>query len=69
VPQIDADWVDDPDPDDPVGIKGVGEIGHIGASAAIANAVWHVTGVRQRNLPIWPDRVLLAETRQVLFER
>lgn len=60
VPLIEADWVDDPDPDDPVGIKGVGEIGIVGAAAAIANAVWHATGVRHRNLPIRPDRVLMA---------
>ncbi|MYW63447.1 molybdopterin-dependent oxidoreductase [Streptomyces sp. SID8379] len=58
---IEADWVDDPDPDDPVGIKGIGEIGIVGTSAAIANAVWHATGVRHRDLPIRPDRVLLAE--------
>ncbi|GHH84809.1 oxidoreductase [Streptomyces sulfonofaciens] len=62
VPTIEADWVDDTDPDDPVGIKGVGEIGIVGAAAAIANAVWHATGVRHRSLPIRPDRVLLAGT-------
>ncbi|MEU9286097.1 xanthine dehydrogenase family protein molybdopterin-binding subunit [Streptomyces sp. NPDC048275] len=62
VPHIEADWVDDPDPDDPVGIKGIGEIGVVGAAAAVANAVWHATGVRHRNLPIRPDRVLLAGT-------
>ncbi|BBJ38425.1 hypothetical protein SSPO_011430 [Streptomyces antimycoticus] len=62
VPLIEADWVDDPDPDDPVGIKGVGEVGIVGAAAAIANAVWHATGVRHRNLPIRPDRVLSAGT-------
>ncbi|GAB2999975.1 xanthine dehydrogenase family protein molybdopterin-binding subunit [Streptomyces pseudoechinosporeus] len=62
VPLVEADWVDDPDPDDPVGIKGIGEIGIVGAAAAIANAVWHATGVRHRNLPIRPDRVLIAGT-------
>ncbi|MEV5428179.1 xanthine dehydrogenase family protein molybdopterin-binding subunit [Streptomyces sp. NPDC052701] len=60
VPEIEADWVDDPDPEDPVGIKGIGEIGVVGAAAAIANAVWHATGVRHRSLPIRPDRVLRA---------
>jgi xanthine dehydrogenase YagR molybdenum-binding subunit len=60
VPHVEADWVDDPDPDDPVGIKGIGEIGIVGAAAAIANAVWHATGVRHRHLPIRPDRVLMA---------
>ncbi|MFF3645077.1 xanthine dehydrogenase family protein molybdopterin-binding subunit [Streptomyces sp. NPDC002564] len=60
VPDIEADWVADPDEDDPVGIKGIGEIGIVGTAAAIANAVWHATGVRHRTLPIRPDRVLLA---------
>lgn len=60
VPAVEADWVDDHDPDDPVGIKGVGEIGIVGAAAAVANAVWHATGVRHRNLPIRPDRILAA---------
>lgn len=60
IPHIDADWVDDPDPEDPVGIKGIGEIGIVGAAAAVANAVWHATGVRHRSLPIRPDRVLTA---------
>ncbi|MDH6573091.1 xanthine dehydrogenase YagR molybdenum-binding subunit [Streptomyces sp. SAI-117] len=60
VPAIEADWIDDPDPDDPVGIKGIGEIGVVGAAAAVANAVWHATGVRHRDLPIRPDRVLTA---------
>ncbi|KNB50589.1 xanthine dehydrogenase family protein molybdopterin-binding subunit [Streptomyces caatingaensis] len=61
VPAVEADWLDDPDPEDPVGIKGIGEIGAVGSAAAIANAVWHATGVRHRNLPIRPDRVLTAE--------
>ncbi|MFJ4838028.1 xanthine dehydrogenase family protein molybdopterin-binding subunit [Streptomyces sp. NPDC088746] len=63
VPLVEADWVDDPDPHDPVGIKGIGEIGIVGAAAAIANAVWHATGVRHRSLPIRPDRVLAAGPR------
>ncbi|MFE3636687.1 xanthine dehydrogenase family protein molybdopterin-binding subunit [Streptomyces sp. NPDC059168] len=60
VPRIEADWIEDSDPGDPVGIKGIGEIGIVGAAAAIANAVWHATGVRHRDLPIRPDRVLTA---------
>ncbi|AYN43186.1 xanthine dehydrogenase family protein molybdopterin-binding subunit [Streptomyces dangxiongensis] len=62
VPRIEADWLDDTDPDDPVGIKGIGEVGIVGAAAAVANAVWHATGVRHRDLPIRPDRVLSAAT-------
>ncbi|MFI0239150.1 xanthine dehydrogenase family protein molybdopterin-binding subunit [Streptomyces sp. NPDC016845] len=64
VPDLQAEWIDDPDPDDPVGIKGIGEIGIVGTAAAIANAVWHATGVRHRDLPIRPDRVLLGEARR-----
>jgi xanthine dehydrogenase YagR molybdenum-binding subunit len=62
VPAIEAGWVDDPDTYNPTGIKGLGEIGIVGVAAAIANAVWHATGVRHRNLPIRLDRVLTAGT-------
>jgi xanthine dehydrogenase YagR molybdenum-binding subunit len=62
VPPIEADWVEDPDTYNPSGIKGIGEIGIVGGAAAIANAVWHATGVRQRHLPIRVDRVLTAGT-------
>ncbi|WP_222722995.1 xanthine dehydrogenase family protein molybdopterin-binding subunit [Actinomadura alba] len=58
VPDIEADFVPDYEPGDPSGIKGVGEIGTVGTAAAIANAVWHATGLRQRTLPIRLDRVL-----------
>ncbi|RCG24918.1 xanthine dehydrogenase family protein molybdopterin-binding subunit [Streptomyces diacarni] len=61
VPLVEADWIDDPIPADPLGIKGVGELGIVGAAAAIVNAVWHATGVRHRDLPLRPDRVLRAE--------
>ncbi|WP_435271382.1 xanthine dehydrogenase family protein molybdopterin-binding subunit [Streptomyces sp. 1222.5] len=60
VPHIEADWIDDHNAEDPVGVKGIGEIGVVGAAAAIANAVWHATGARHRHLPIRPDRVLTA---------
>ncbi|MDJ1132073.1 xanthine dehydrogenase family protein molybdopterin-binding subunit [Streptomyces iconiensis] len=65
IPLIEADWIEDADPDDPVGINGIGEIGIVGTAAAIANAVWHATGVRHRDLPIRPDRVLRAGTGAV----
>ncbi|MGH3482237.1 MAG: xanthine dehydrogenase family protein molybdopterin-binding subunit [Nocardioidaceae bacterium] len=59
VPDIDVFWVDEHDDElGPLGGKGVGEIGIVGTAAAIANAVWHATGVRHRDLPIRPDRVL-----------
>ncbi len=58
VPDVAADFVPDHEPDIPLGIKGAGEIGTVGTAAAIANAVWHATGFRQRTLPIRLDRVL-----------
>jgi xanthine dehydrogenase YagR molybdenum-binding subunit len=59
VPEIDVSWLDEQDDRlNLLGVKGIGEIGIVGAAAAIANAVWHATGVRQRELPIRPDRVL-----------
>ncbi len=42
----------------PIGAKGIGEIGIVGAAAAIANAVYHATGKRIRDLPIAPEKVL-----------
>ena len=42
----------------PLGVKGVGEIGQVGASAAIANAVYHATGYRVRELPIAVEHLL-----------
>ncbi|MEO3748460.1 xanthine dehydrogenase family protein molybdopterin-binding subunit [Plantactinospora sp. B5E13] len=59
VEQIDADWVADPDERvNPLGIKGLGEIGIVGSAAAVANAVYHATGIRVRELPIQPDKLL-----------
>jgi xanthine dehydrogenase YagR molybdenum-binding subunit len=42
----------------PLGVKGVGEIGIVGTAAAIANAVFHATGKRVRDLPITLDKVM-----------
>jgi xanthine dehydrogenase YagR molybdenum-binding subunit len=42
----------------PLGIKGMGELGMVGIPAAIANAVFHATGKRIRDLPITPDKLL-----------
>lgn len=42
----------------PLGAKGLGEIGLVGVAAAIANAVFHATGKRICDLPITPDKVL-----------
>jgi xanthine dehydrogenase YagR molybdenum-binding subunit len=43
-----------------MGTKGIGEIGIVGSAAAVANAVFHATGIRVRDLPITPDKVLGA---------
>jgi xanthine dehydrogenase YagR molybdenum-binding subunit len=43
----------------PLGIKGVGEIGNVGTAAAVANAVYHATGVRVRDLPIRLEKLLI----------
>jgi xanthine dehydrogenase YagR molybdenum-binding subunit len=50
-------FVDEPDVSNPLGIKGVGEIGIVGVAAAIANAVYHATGKRVRDLPITLDKL------------
>ncbi len=42
----------------PLGVKGMGELGLVGIPAAIANAVFHATGKRVRNLPITPDKLI-----------
>ncbi|WP_425509755.1 molybdopterin cofactor-binding domain-containing protein [Xanthomonas theicola] len=42
----------------PLGVKGMGELGMVGIPAAIANAVFHATGRRIRDLPITPDKLI-----------
>jgi xanthine dehydrogenase YagR molybdenum-binding subunit len=59
VPAIDVLWIDEEDDlVSPIGAKGIGEIGITGAAAAVANAVYHATGKRIRELPITPDKLL-----------
>jgi xanthine dehydrogenase YagR molybdenum-binding subunit len=41
-----------------MGVKGIGELGIVGTAAAIANAVYHATGIRVRDLPIRLDKLL-----------
>lgn len=56
---IDVSWIDEDDPHvNPMGAKGIGEIGIVGTAAAIANAVYNATGIRIRNLPITLDKLL-----------
>jgi xanthine dehydrogenase YagR molybdenum-binding subunit len=59
LPGIEAVWIDEDDPHvNPFGAKGIGEIGIVGTAAAVANAVFDATGVRVRDLPITPDRLI-----------
>jgi xanthine dehydrogenase YagR molybdenum-binding subunit len=57
-PQVDVSFLDDPDPNMPLGILGAGEVGIAGVGAAAANAVHHATGKRVRDLPITLDKLL-----------
>ena len=59
IPAIEAYFVEEEEPHvNPLGVKGIGEIGIVGAAAAVANAIFHATGKRIRNLPITPDKLL-----------
>jgi xanthine dehydrogenase YagR molybdenum-binding subunit len=59
IEDIEATWIDEEDPHlNPMGAKGIGEIGIVGTAAAVANAIHHATGVRVRDLPIRLDRLL-----------
>ncbi|MEN9565458.1 MAG: hypothetical protein RLZZ69_654 [Cyanobacteriota bacterium] len=59
IPRIDVAFVGKPDRKfNPVGARGVGEIGITGVAAAVANAIYHATGKRIRNLPITPDKLI-----------
>ena len=59
VPQIEAYFVEEIDRDaNPVGAKGIGELGISGAGAAVANAIYNACGVRVRDFPITPDVVM-----------
>ena len=58
VPGLEVLFVGEPDRFNPIGVKGVGEVGLVGMAAAIANAVFHATGRRIRSLPITIDRLL-----------
>jgi xanthine dehydrogenase YagR molybdenum-binding subunit len=44
----------------PLGIKGIGELANVGTAAAVANAVYHATGIRVRELPIRLEKLLGA---------
>jgi xanthine dehydrogenase YagR molybdenum-binding subunit len=59
IPAMTVEFVDEHDPYiNAMGVKGIGEISMVGVSAAVANAVFHATGKRVRDLPITPDKIL-----------
>jgi xanthine dehydrogenase YagR molybdenum-binding subunit len=59
VPEMEAILVDEHDPHvNPLGVKGVGEIGITGSAGAVVNAIWHATGVRVREFPVGIERLI-----------
>jgi xanthine dehydrogenase YagR molybdenum-binding subunit len=61
VPSLEALMIEEYDPHvNALGIKGVGEIGITGSAGAVANAVWHATGIRVRRFPIGIDDLVVA---------
>jgi xanthine dehydrogenase YagR molybdenum-binding subunit len=59
VGSIDVSWLEEDDPHvNPMGSKGIGEIGIVGTAAAVANAAYNATGVRIRDLPVTLDAFL-----------
>ena len=63
-PIIEVDFIHKPDPNiNPSGAKGLGEVGIIGTAPAIANAIYNAIGLRMRDLPITPDKILMAINR------
>lgn len=58
-PHIEVLFVNKPDPIlNPIGSKGMGEVGLVGFAAAMSNAIYHATGKRIRQLPITPDKLI-----------
>ena len=59
IPEIEVEFLDKPDPHiNALGMRGLGEIGITGVAAALANAVFHATGKRVRDLPITLDKLI-----------
>ncbi|HEY2303942.1 MAG TPA: molybdopterin cofactor-binding domain-containing protein, partial [Acidimicrobiales bacterium] len=58
-PEVTVEFVEvDDSAINPLGVKGIGELGQVGVAAAIANAIYHATGRRIRELPIAPELVM-----------
>ena len=58
VPEIDVIWTDIPDPQTPMGARGIGEVTITGTTPAVANAIFNATGKRVRDLPITLDKLM-----------
>ncbi len=59
IQELEATWIDEEDLHvNPMGAKGIGEIGIVGTAAAVANAVFNATGVRVRDLPLTPAKLV-----------
>jgi xanthine dehydrogenase YagR molybdenum-binding subunit len=59
IPEFDVIFINKKDPvNNPMGSKGIGEVGIVGVAAGIANAVFNATGIRVRDLPITPDKLI-----------
>lgn len=60
IPEIETIFIDEQDRrTNPAGVKGLGELPMVGVAAAVANAVWHATGLRVRQLPITLEKLLV----------
>ncbi len=64
LPLIDAIVVEVPNPNHPLGVRGVGEVSIVPPMAAVANAIYRAVGVRMTELPISPPRLLKALLRK-----
>ena len=61
IPAMTVEFVEEHDPYiNAMGVKGIGEIAMVGVAAAVANAVYHATGKRLRDLPLTPDKLINA---------
>ncbi|RYY30490.1 MAG: xanthine dehydrogenase family protein molybdopterin-binding subunit [Sphingobacteriaceae bacterium] len=59
MPEFEVEFINKPDTIiSPIGARGIGEIGITGITAAVANAIYHATGKRVRQLPITPDKLI-----------